>query len=365
VAFDANTGTQQWEAHYSGATSGYAEATGIAISPDGEKVFVAGAVPGPLTPLGCLHYCDQDYGILAYNAETGAQLWTASYGIDYAYSTGEINQGATGIEVSPDGATVYVTGAAFNGGATFAAGTVALDSTSGAEKWTARYVPVVTGVDTAVPTQMAIDPTSGKVLVAALFEHEDAQSLGPYLDYGLIAYSGDGLVEATSTKIHGGAGPFDIRLPLAGNLGIECRSGGSTGDYSMVYRFASTLSSVGGANITAGTGSIASSGIDPGDAHRYLVNLTGVTNAQRIGVTLSNVSESTGNTSNLVPAEMGVLIGDVNASRRVDAADVSSVRQQTLQTVSNSNFRNDINASGRIDAADVSIARQQTLTSLP
>jgi hypothetical protein len=62
---------------------------------------------------------------------------------------------------------------------------------------------------------------------------------------------------------------------------------------------------------------------------------------------------------------MGILIGDVNASGRVDAADVSSVRQQTLQAITSSNFRNDINASGRIDAADVSIARQQTLTSLP
>jgi len=62
---------------------------------------------------------------------------------------------------------------------------------------------------------------------------------------------------------------------------------------------------------------------------------------------------------------MGVLIGDVNASRRVDAADVSFVRQQTLQAIDINNFRADINASGRIDAADVSIARQQTLTSLP
>jgi hypothetical protein len=66
---------------------------------------------------------------------------------------------------------------------------------------------------------------------------------------------------------------------------------------------------------------------------------------------------------------LGILVGDVNASGRVDAADVSLVRQQTLQTVNDnpgtSNFREDINASGRIDAADVSIARQQTLTSLP
>jgi hypothetical protein len=62
---------------------------------------------------------------------------------------------------------------------------------------------------------------------------------------------------------------------------------------------------------------------------------------------------------------MAVLIGDVNASGRVDSGDVSLVRQQTLQTVTNSNFRDDINATGRIDAGDVSIVRQQTLTSLP
>jgi hypothetical protein len=62
---------------------------------------------------------------------------------------------------------------------------------------------------------------------------------------------------------------------------------------------------------------------------------------------------------------MSVLIGDVNASGRVDAADVSLVRQQTLQPLTSANFREDINASGRIDAADVSIARQYTLTSLP
>lgn len=62
---------------------------------------------------------------------------------------------------------------------------------------------------------------------------------------------------------------------------------------------------------------------------------------------------------------MGVLEGDVNGSGRVDSGDVSLVRQQTLQTITNSNFKEDINASGRIDSGDVSIARQQTLTTLP
>jgi len=98
----------------------------------------------------------------------------------------------------------------------------------------------------------------------------------------------------------------------------------------------------------------------------YIVNLTGVCNAQYVTVTLTNVKDSAGDQSdNVTSPQMGFLIGDVNASGRVDAADVSSVRQQTLQTITTSNFQNDINTSGRIDAADVSSVRQQTLTSLP
>jgi hypothetical protein len=132
----------------------------------------------------------------------------------------------------------------------------------------------------------------------------------------------------------------------------------------MVFTFANPLTSVSSASVSSGTGSVVSSSIGT-DAHQYIVNLTGVTNAQRITVTLANLSDNAGNFSASVSATMGVLLGDVNASARVDAADVSSVRQQTLQPITISNFRNDINVSGRIDAADVSVARQQTLTSLP
>jgi hypothetical protein len=93
-------------------------------------------------------------------------------------------------------------------------------------------------------------------------------------------------------------------------------------------------------------------------------NLTGVPNAQYIDVGLNNVVDAENNTGS-VSVPMGVLIGDVNGSGRVDAADVSAVRQQTLQPIAPSNFRADVNLSGRIDAADVSLVRQQTLTSLP
>jgi hypothetical protein len=166
-----------------------------------------------------------------------------------------------------------------------------------------------------------------------------------------------------SRMTHGSAGDFDVSLPYPpASRGVECRSNG--GNYKLIFTFPNSLASVGSATVSTGTGTVSSSMIGP-NPNQYTVNLTGVANAQYIAVTLSSVVDSAGNTGNIVSPQMGVLIGDVNASGRVDAADVSSVRQQTLQTVTSSNFREDVNASGRIDAADVSVARQQTLTSLP
>jgi hypothetical protein len=137
----------------------------------------------------------------------------------------------------------------------------------------------------------------------------------------------------------------------------------------MIFTFPNNLTSVASATVTShdptsGTGSVSSSAIGP-NANQYTVNLTGVSTGQYLTVTLNSVVDVAGNSGNVTGPQMGVLVGDVNASGRVDSADVSLVRQQTLQPIDSSNFREDVNASGRIDAADVSIARQQTLTSLP
>jgi hypothetical protein len=172
------------------------------------------------------------------------------------------------------------------------------------------------------------------------------------------------LVSMSSRKAHGLAGVFDLNLPLttpsSAPFAIEPRSGGTNGDFTIVFHFSNPVLSCGTASSSTGTASndAASSGND------CIVDLTGITNDQYVTVTLTGVVDNAGNQGN-IPGTFGVLLGDVNQSKRVDAADVSSVRQQTLQTVTTSNFLNDLNASGRIDAADVSIARQQTLTSLP
>jgi hypothetical protein len=173
------------------------------------------------------------------------------------------------------------------------------------------------------------------------------------------------LNSVVSRKIHGNGYQGDIPLPLIGNPGIECRSGGSSNTFTLVFTFANTLTSVSSASVTSGTGSVASSAISTTDAHQYIVNLTGVTNAQRVTVTLTNLSDSAGNFSQSVGVTMGVLLGDVDASGRVDSADVATVRQNNLQNTSATNFRTDLDESGRIDSNDVFITRQQNLTSLP
>src|SRR5207249_4692270 len=107
------------------------------------------------------------------------------------------------------------------------------------------------------------------------------------------------LTALASRKVHGSAGTFDIDLPLSGSPGIECRSGGASGDYQLVFTFANPITSVGGATVTTGTGSISSRNIDPNDAHNYFVTLSGVTNAQRITVGLANVTDSAGTSAAL------------------------------------------------------------------
>jgi hypothetical protein len=174
------------------------------------------------------------------------------------------------------------------------------------------------------------------------------------------------LVGVVSRKIHASAGTFDIDLPLAGDPGIECRSGGANSYYTLVFKFANPLSSVGGASVSSGIGSISSSAIDSSDAHNYIVSLTRVTDAQNLTVTLANVNDSAGNSSISVPGpSMGVLTGDVNASGVVTSGDTNLCKAQALQPVTEANFRNDINASGDITTGDVNIIKQNALSQLP
>jgi hypothetical protein len=164
---------------------------------------------------------------------------------------------------------------------------------------------------------------------------------------------------AFSRKMHGGAGTFDVPLPLTGNVGVECRSGGATNDYQMIVNFASTVT-VESVAVTSGTGTVDSFSVS---GSQVTINLSGVTNVQRITVTLHNVNDGT--STGDVPVSMGVLVGDVNGNAVVNASDVSLTKSQVGNPVTSSNFREDVNANGTISATDVTLVKSEVGTALP
>lgn len=165
---------------------------------------------------------------------------------------------------------------------------------------------------------------------------------------------------AVSRKIHGSAGAFDIDL-LAG--GIEDRSGGANGDYQVVVTFASpiTLSS---ANVVPGNAATASlNGAPVVSGNQVTINLTNVSNAQRLTINLLGVNDGTNPRDLAVP--MAILIGDTNADNFTDAIDVSQTKSQSGNPVTGSNFREDVNVDGFIDAIDTSLVKSKSGTALP
>src|SRR6202795_38190 len=204
------------------------------------------------------------------------------------------------------------------------------------------------------------DETGGNVAYSATFNFNPARNQHEEdVYYVRVAPSAPMAQSAFSRKTHGGAGTFDVPLPLTGNVGVECRSGGATNDYQMIVNFATSVT-VGGASVTSGTGSVSSFSVS---GSQVTVNLTGVTNVQRITVTLSNVNDGThmGN----VPVSMGVLVGDVNGNATVNASDVSLTKSQVGQAVSGSNFREDVNVNGTISSTDVALVKSEVGTALP
>ena len=168
-------------------------------------------------------------------------------------------------------------------------------------------------------------------------------------------------LSAVSRKVHGAAGTFDVNLPvvaIGGAVGIEDRTGAVAGAHQEVITFASPVT-VSGVAVTSGTGSATFSVAGA----VVTVNLTGVTDAQRLGVTLMNVNDGTTAGDVLIP--MGVLSGDTNANGSVNAGDAAQTKGQSGQPVGAGNFREDVNSNGSINAGDVAIVKGKAGSVLP
>ncbi|MEP7015190.1 MAG: dockerin type I domain-containing protein, partial [Verrucomicrobiota bacterium] len=180
------------------------------------------------------------------------------------------------------------------------------------------------------------------------------------------------LQSAISRKTHGGAGTFDINLPLTGTAGIECRTAGGTQDYTMVVTFAGNVTVTGSpqAQVTSGTGCVGSAGTCTGNimvsGNTVTIPLTNIANAQTINVRINGVnSAGTAAPATDFTIPMSILIGDTSANGTVNATDVVQTKGRLGQAVDATNFRSDVNANGALNATDAAIVKQNSGTSLP
>jgi hypothetical protein len=127
----------------------------------------------------------------------------------------------------------------------------------------------------------------------------------------------------------------------------------------VVVKFAVPVT-VGSASVTSGIGSVSSA---TSSGNEVFVNLTGVTNAQTIQITLANVNDGTNIANVVVP--MSVLLGDTGGNKSVNSTDVSETKSQSGTAATSSNFRTDVNVNGVINSSDVSTVKSKSGTGIP
>ena len=165
------------------------------------------------------------------------------------------------------------------------------------------------------------------------------------------------LTSVVSRRTHGGAGTFDINLP-----GVECRDGGTAGNYTMVFTFGNTITKASAAIVSEGSGSVSSMTIA---GNQITVSLTNVQNAQRVTVNVLDIHDSAGNVSAVHSGTMRLLIGDTSGNGIANASDVSQTKAQSGAAVGAGNFREDVTGNGTINAGDVADVKAHSGTSVP
>src|SRR5581483_10360634 len=160
------------------------------------------------------------------------------------------------------------------------------------------------------------------------------------------------VTRVVSRKNHAGI-DYDVDLT---NGEIECRSGGTNSDYTLVFTFSVPISNCG----TASNGTVTHV---PG-SNQCNVQLTGVPNAQYTSVSLSGAIDANGNPAS-ASTTLPLLIGDTTGDKVVNSADIAQTKSQSGQSVSTTNFREDLTVDGNINSADIALVKSKSGTGLP
>ena len=152
LAYEAATGDEVWAARYDAPGGGQDRAEGVVLSPDGSTVFVTGESKGRGT---------FDYATIAYDTSDGEVVWKKRF--DAGRSDFPTSMG-----VSPDGATVFVTGTSRKPGQKFDYLTVAYDASGGGVIWHTRYDGPRDG--SSSPIGLVLSPDGSTIFVTGTSE---------------------------------------------------------------------------------------------------------------------------------------------------------------------------------------------------
>jgi WD40 repeat protein len=196
VAYDAATGVRAWVRRYNGPGNGDDNASSVAVSADGSKIFVTGS------SLGTAGFFD--YATLSYDAASGARLWVRRFN-----GAGTGGGEASSVVTSPDGSKVFVTGhSTVHSGATVFA-TVAYSAATGARLWVGRYNGP--GAGGSFPSSLAASSDGSKVFVTG---YNKGDSGGDY-DYATVAYEAATGAKLWAKRYNGPANGTDAAFSVA------------------------------------------------------------------------------------------------------------------------------------------------------
>ncbi len=163
------------------------------------------------------------------------------------------------------------------------------------------------------------------------------------------------LTAAVSRLNHPAVGDLDVNMPLSGTSGVEDRQAST---YNIVLTFANGPITSGTAMVSSGTGT---AGSPTFSGNTMTVPLTGVANAQVLTLTVSNVNGQLPSAS----VDLGFLIGDSNADRTVNSADIGQTKSRSGGIVGSGNFRSDVNVDGNLNSGDIGLVKSKSGTALP
>jgi glucose dehydrogenase len=161
----------------------------MSLSPDGARLFVTGTLVGSTGA--------NDYATVAYDASTGSRIWVKRYG-------GAGYDVATALGMSPDGSTVFVTGA-FGVGTRYDFVTVAYDTSTGAKLWAEQHRGATEGAAKA----LGVSPDGGTVFVTGTSATRSGSA-----DYLTIAYDASTGAEVWASRFNGPADGTDAATAL-------------------------------------------------------------------------------------------------------------------------------------------------------